>query len=61
MYEAGLGVSPSKLVATEWFVKAADQYNKEGARDEALSALESALAHSPDHPAALRLKRDMIK
>jgi|GEM_PF-2316557 len=61
MYEAGLGVNPSKLVAAEWFVKAADQYNKDGARDEALTVLESALTLAPDHPAALRLKRDMIK
>jgi hypothetical protein len=52
---------PSKLVAAEWFVKAADQYNKDGSRDEALASVEAALNSVPDHPAALKLRSAMLK
>ncbi len=61
LYENGFGVMPSKLVAAEWYVKSADQYNKEMARDDALTALESALNLVPDHPAAIRLRKAMLK
>jgi TPR repeat protein len=61
MYENGWGVMPSKLVAAEWFVKAADQYNKDGSRDEALASVEAALNSVPDHPAALKLRSAMLK
>ena len=61
LYQNGFGVTQSKLVAAEWFVKSADQYNKEKARDEALTALESALNLAPDLPAALRLRKAMLK
>jgi TPR repeat protein len=61
MYEGGSGVMPSKLVAADWYVKAADQYNREGARDEALTSVEAALNSVPDFPAALRLKQAMLK
>lgn len=61
IYQQGLGVTPSKLVAAEWFLKAAEQYTKAGSRDEALTSLESALTLAPDHPAALRLKQAMLK
>ncbi|MFG6431654.1 hypothetical protein [Roseateles sp. LYH14W] len=61
LYQNGFGVTPSKLAAAEWFVKAADQYNKQKDRDEALTALESALNLVPDHPAALRLRKAMLK
>ena len=61
LYQNGFGVTQSKLVAAEWFVKSADHYNKEKARDEALTALESALNLVPDLPAALRLRKAMLK
>jgi TPR repeat protein len=61
MYENGYGVMQSKLVASEWFVKAAEQFIKSNARDEALTAIEAALNLTPDHPAALRLRKSMLK
>ncbi len=61
LYENGFGVTPSKLAAAEWYVKSADQYNKEKSRDEALTSVESALNLVPDHPAALRLRKAMLK
>ena len=61
LYENGWGVAPSKLVAAEWYVKAANQYNGEGSRDEALSSVEAALNLVPDHPAALKLRSAMLK
>jgi len=61
LYENGFGVAPSKLAASEWYVKSAEQYNREKARDEALTAVESALNLVPDHPAALRLRNAMLK
>jgi TPR repeat protein len=61
LYENGFGVSPSKLVAAEWYVKAAVQYNKGKLRDEALTAVERAVDLVPDHPAARRLRKAMLK
>ena len=61
LYENGFGVTPSKLAAAEWYVKSAEQYNREKSRDEALTAVESALNLVPDHPAALRLRKAMLK
>lgn len=61
LYENGFGVTQSKLAAAEWYVKSAEQYNKEKSRDEALTAMESALNLVPDHPAALRLRKAMVK
>jgi tetratricopeptide (TPR) repeat protein len=61
LYENGFGVTPSKLAAAEWYVKSANQYNKEKSREEALTAVESALNLVPDHPAALRLRKAMLK
>lgn len=61
LYENGFGVTPSKLAAAEWYVKSAEQYNKEKSRDEALTAVESALNLVADHPAALRLRKAMLK
>jgi hypothetical protein len=61
LYENGFGVTPSKLAAAEWYVRSADQYNKEKLRDEALTSVESALTLVPDHPAALRLRKAMLK
>lgn len=48
MYEYGYGVMQSKLVASEWFVKAAEQFIKSNARDEALASIEAALNLTPD-------------
>jgi hypothetical protein len=60
LYEHGFGVTPSKLVAAEWYVKSADQHNKFKDRDNALTALESALNLVPDHPAGLRMRKAML-
>ena len=61
LYENGFGVSPSKLVAAEWYMRSADQYNKDKSREEALTSVERALDLVPDHPAALRLRKAMLK
>lgn len=61
LYENGFGVTPSKLAAAEWYVKSAEQYNRDKSRDEALTAVESALNLVADHPAALRLRKAMLK
>jgi TPR repeat protein len=61
VYEKGWGVLPSKLVAADWYVKAAQQFNETGSRDEALTSIESALNAVHDHPAALRLKNVLLK
>ena len=61
MYANGFGVTASKFVAAEWYVKAADQYSLRKDRDEALTAVEAALNLVPDHPGALRLRRAMVK
>jgi hypothetical protein len=61
LYEYGFGVNLSKLVAAEWYVKASEQFNKEKSREDALTALEAALNLVPDHPAALRLRKVMLK
>lgn len=61
LYENGFGVLSSKLVAAEWYVKSAGQYNKAKSRDEALTAVERAVDLVPDHPAALRLRKSMLK
>lgn len=60
-YQNGYGVTASKLVASEWYVKAAEQYSKRKDRDEALTSVERALDLVPDHPAALRLRKAMLK
>lgn len=60
-YESGWGVAQSKLVAAEWYVKAAYQYKLTESRDDALAAVEAALNAVPDHPAAKRLRAEMLK
>jgi TPR repeat protein len=61
IYENGFGVTPSKLVAAEWYVKAANQHSMKNDREEALTAIESALNLVPDHPAGLRLRKQMLR
>lgn len=61
LYEAGLGVTPSKYAAAEWYLKSAEQYNKRGYRDDALTNLEKSLGLVPDLPAALRLRKALLK
>jgi TPR repeat protein len=61
MYEEGWGVSPSKFVAADWFVKAAQQFKHSDSRDGTLMSTEAALNIVPDHPAALRLKKALLK
>jgi TPR repeat protein len=60
-FESGYGVTPSKFAAADWYIKAAEQHNKAKDRDQALTALEAALDAVPNHPAALRLKKAMLK
>jgi len=60
-FKEGLGVTTSKYVAAEWFVRSAKQYNVEHLRDNALSALEEALNLVPDHPSALELRKELIR
>ena len=61
LYEDGLGFSPSKLTAADWYVKSAEQYSRENSRDEALIAVRKALDLVPDHPAALLLRKAMLE
>jgi TPR repeat protein len=61
MYESGWGVLPSKLVAADWFVKAAQQFTEASSREEALTAIEAALTAVPDHPQALKLKKAFLQ
>jgi TPR repeat protein len=60
-FENGYGVLLSKFAAADWYIKAAEQYNKTNDRDQALTAVEAALGIVPDHPAALRMKRVMLR
>ena len=61
LYENGFCVAASKLAAAEWYVKSADQYSKGNSREDALIPVERALKLVPDHPAALRLRKAMLK
>jgi len=61
MYEHGFGVIASKYAAADWYFKSANQYKKAGSRDQALTSLKAALTVVPDHPAALRLRKVMLK
>ena len=61
MYEKGWGVLSSKLVAADWYIKAAQQFNDSDSRSGTLTAIEAALNAVPDHPAALRLKKALLK
>lgn len=61
MYENGFGVIASKYAAADWYVKSSEQYNKANLRDEALTSLEAALTMVSDYPAALRLRKVMLK
>lgn len=60
-FENGYGVIPSKFAAADWYIKAAEQYNKAKDRDQALTAVEATLEAVPNHPRALRLKSMMLK
>jgi TPR repeat protein len=61
LYKFGYGVTPSKLVAADWYIRATEQSIKLNDRHAALTALEGALDLVPDHPAALRLRKVMLK
>lgn len=61
MYMDGQGVNESKYAASDWFIKAATQYNKQGDRDRALTALEKALNLVPDNPKALKLRKKLLE
>lgn len=61
MYENGYGVESSKLIAADWYLKAARQAHKNENRALALRAIESALRVFPNNPEALRLKDNFFK
>lgn len=61
MYEKSWGVSASKLVSADWFIKAAKQFNDGKSREGALASVEAALNLVPDHPEALRFRMALIK
>lgn len=60
MYKEGLGVTKSKYVAADWFYKSAKQYHYEKSREGALSSLEDALSLVPDHPGALKFRKELL-
>jgi TPR repeat protein len=61
MYENGWGVPKSNYVAADWYLKAANKYDSEGNREGALEAVEAAIRVVPDHPAANRLRAQLLK
>jgi len=61
MYEKGWGVTKSNYLSAEWFIKAANKHISDGEREGALVSIEAALNVVPDHPAALRLKAQLLK
>jgi len=61
MYENGYGVDSSKLIAADWFLKAARQALKNENRALTLRAIESTLRVFPNNPEALRLKDNLFK
>ncbi len=56
MFENGWGVTRSKFLAADWYVKAADKYIADENREGSLEAIEAALRVVPDLPAAQRLR-----
>ena len=61
LYELGRGAAASKLVAAEWYARAAEQYDKARNREQALTSVEKALNLVPDLPAALRLRKQLLR
>ena len=61
MYENGYGVKSSKLIAADWYLKAARQAHNNENRALALRAIESALRVFPNNPEALRLRDNFFK
>jgi len=59
IYENGWGVSRSRFLAADWYVKAAERYIKEENREGSLEAVEAALRVVPDLPAAQRLRVEL--
>jgi len=60
IYKEGLGVNPSKLVAADWFLKSAKQYQIENSREGALSAIEEAVNLVPDYHEALAFRKKLL-
>jgi TPR repeat protein len=61
LYENGWGVSRSKFVAADWYVKAAERYLLQDSREGALESVEAALNVVPDLPAAQRIRSQLHK
>ena len=61
MHKEGIGTQPSRLLAAEWYLKAAKAHVDYWDRESALRALEAALNAVPDHPAALELRTQLLR
>lgn len=61
MYEQGVWFEKSNFVAAEWFLKAAQQYEKSQDREKMLTYLEKASILSPDSPAVQAYKNKVLK
>lgn len=61
MYRDGIGTTPSRYLAADWFVKSAKQRNANGDREGAIRALEEVLNAVPEHPAAIELRATILK
>lgn len=61
IYKNGYGVRQSNLVAVDWLCKQVEQDMIDGYRDSALSSVEEALRLVPDHPTALRLRKQLLQ
>lgn len=61
IYRDGLGVIESKLIATDWFLKSAKLFQKDGKKDKALISLEEALKLVPDYQPAIKLRNDLLQ
>jgi len=60
-YMEGIAVRPSKFIAADNYINAAETFNQLGNREGSLRAIENALSAVPDHPKALKLKFELLQ